>query len=757
MEERGMIEITGAAENNLKKLCLRIPKERLVVLTGVSGSGKSSLAFDTIAEESRRQWQETLPLYLRSRMPHHRRPEVESIQGLTPCVVVDQKPIGANARSTVGTASDIAPLIRMLFSRVGRPSAGGSMAYSFNHPRGMCPVCTGLGQETALDEEAMFDRDKSINEGAIRFSQFSGGSWQSIYYTNNPYLDPDKKLRDYTDEEWHVLRIGTREPLIIDHIYKNTGQVSHLPYEGVVTRFNRLYKNRDIGGLKKSVQEEALSLMCRRPCPACGGSGLNPAALASRINGYNIVDYNGMQVSDLVGVLEDIRDPLGASLARQIRVGLEAMVRVGLGYLTLSRRTDSLSGGELQRLKMVRHLGSSLTNITYIFDEPTAGLHPADVRRICDLLQQLRDQHNTVLVVEHDRQVISLADHIIELGPLAGSHGGELVFQGTPHELREAGTLTSRVLAQGLTVNPAPLPWAESFSVENASVHNLKNVSVDFPKGILTAVTGVAGSGKSSLTCHAFAQRYPDAILISQSPVGTTSRSTPATYTGVMDEIRKDFAKANGVSAQWFSFNSKGGCPVCKGKGEIMPEVAFADPVAIPCEECGGRRYNPTALSYTYRGQTIESVLSMTVTEALQFFTRRQITEPLQLLQDVGLGYMTLGQPLSTLSGGEVQRLKLASELTKTGNVYIFDEPTTGLHHSDVQQLLQLLRRLVSQGNTVIVVEHRLEVAAQADWIIDMGPGAGDQGGQVVFTGTPAQLLRCENSETDRFLREATL
>lgn len=755
MDERGWIEITGAAENNLKKLCLRIPKERLVVLTGVSGSGKSSLAFDTIAQESRRQWQETLPLYLRSRMPHHKRPEVESIQGLTPCVVVDQKPMGANARSTVGTASDIAPLIRMLFSRVGQPSAGGSMAYSFNHPRGMCPVCTGLGQETALDEEAMFDRDKSINEGAIRFSQFSGGSWQSIYFTNNPYLDPDKKLRDFTDEEWCVLRIGTRESLIIDHIYKNTGQVSHLPYEGVVTRFNRLYKNRDIGGLKKSVQEEALRLMCRRPCPACGGSGLNPAALASRINGYNIVDYNDMQVSDLVGVLEDIRDPLGASLARQILVGLRAMVRVGLGYLTLSRRTDTLSGGELQRLKMVRHLGSSLTNITYIFDEPTAGLHPADVRRICDLLQQLRDQHNTVLVVEHDRQVIGLADHIIELGPLAGSQGGELVFQGTPDELRAAGTLTAQMLARGVTLNTSPLPWSECFPVENACVHNLKNVSVDFPKGGLTAVTGVAGSGKSSLTCRAFVQRYPDAILISQSPVGTTSRSTPATYTGVMDEIRKDFAKANGISAQWFSFNSKGGCPVCKGKGEIMPEVAFADPVAIPCEECGGRRYNPTALSYTYRGQTIESVLSMTVTEALQFFTRRQITDPLQLLQEVGLGYMTLGQPLSTLSGGEVQRLKLASELTKSGNIYIFDEPTTGLHHSDVQQLLRLLRRLVDQGNTVIVVEHRLEVVAQADWIIDMGPGAGDKGGQVVFTGPPEALAKCEASETGRFLRES--
>lgn len=755
MWDRGVIEIFGAAENNLKNLCLRIPKEQLVVLTGVSGSGKSSLAFDTVAREGCRQWQDTLPLYLRSRMPHYKRPHVERIAGLTPCIVVDQKPIGANARSTVGTAADIAPLIRMLFSRVGVPSAGGSMAYSFNHPHGMCPVCTGLGQETALDEEKMFDRDRSINEGAIRFSQFSEGSWQSIYYTNNPYLDPNKKLRDYSDEEWRILRIGTRELLIIDHIYKNTGQVSHLPYEGVVTRFDRLYRNRDIGGLKKSVQEEVLSLLRRKDCAACGGSGLNPAALASRINGYNIVDYNTMQVSDLLPVLEQIRDPLGASLARQIRAGLQAMVRAGLGYLTLSRRTDTLSGGELQRLKMVRHLGSGLTNITYIFDEPTAGLHPADVRRICELLRQLRDRHNTVLVVEHDRQVIGMADHIIELGPQAGDHGGKIVFQGSVQELRRAQTLTARVLRGPVALNTAPLPWTRSYIVSGAKIHNLKNVTARFPEGVLTAVTGVAGSGKSSLVCHEFLSHYPDAILISQSPVGTSVRSTPATYCGIMDEIRRVFAKENGVSPQWFSFNSKGGCPVCKGKGEIMPDVAFADPVAITCEECGGRRFNSTALGYSYRGKTIEEVLSMTVTQALAFFSERKICDPLRLLQDVGLGYMTLGQPLSTLSGGEVQRLKLASELTKSGQIYIFDEPTTGLHRRDVQVLLTLLRRLVSRGNTVIVVEHRLDVVAQADWVMDMGPGAGDQGGCLLFAGTPQELLKCSTSETARFLAEA--
>ncbi|WP_300690674.1 hypothetical protein [uncultured Oscillibacter sp.] len=456
---RESIKIRGAAANNLKRLNVDIPKEQLVVLAGVSGSGKSTLAFDTIAAEAGRQWQATYPLFLRNRLPRYERPAVESIRNLTPCVVVDQRPIGANARSTVGTASDVAPLVRLLFSRVGRPSAGGSMAYSFNHPHGMCPDCTGLGERVELDEAKMFDPDKSINEGAIRFRQFSGGSWQEIYYTNNPYLDPDKKLRDYAEEEWQVLRIGTKEPLIIDHIYKNTGQVSHLPYEGVVTRFNRLYLNRDISGLKKEVQEEAMSFVRRCPCPGCGGSGLNPKALESKINGYNISDYYAMQVSDLLPVLEAVGDSLGRSIAEQIAEYLRHMVQVGLGYLSLDRRTDTLSGGEAQRLKMVRHLGSSLSNITYAFDEPTAGLHPSDAYRIGELLLDLRDRHNTVLVVEHSRQMLELADYVIELGPLAGSQGGEIVYQGgpggpegcrDPHRLRHGGKAGSQSRTQAL-------------------------------------------------------------------------------------------------------------------------------------------------------------------------------------------------------------------------------------------------------------------------------------------------------------------
>ena len=517
----------------------------------------------------------------------------------------------------------------------------------------------------------------------------------------------------------------------------------------MVPRFNRLYLNRDISGLKKSVQEEALRFMRRCPCPSCGGSGLNPKALASRINGYNISDYYAMQVSSLLPVLEAIEDPLGRSIAGQIADCLRRMVQVGLGYLSLSRRTDTLSGGEAQRLKMVRHLGSSLSNITYIFDEPTAGLHPADAGRIGELLLDLRDQHNTVLVVEHSPEMLRLADHLIELGPLAGSQSGEVVYQGPVSGLR--GTLTAAVLDEQPVPNPAPKAWTEGFLIENANLHNLKGITVTIPKGVLTAVSGVAGPGKSTLVCGEFVSRCPQAVMIDQKPIGVSSRSTPATYTGVMDEIRRLFGKANGVSPQWFSFNSKGACPVCKGKGEIMPEVAFADPVAIRCEECGGRRYNPEALSYRYQGKTIEEVLALTVWEALAFFQHPKIRDPLQILTEVGLGYLTLGQPTSTLSSGEVQRLKLASELHQSGNVYVLDEPSTGLHGKDAERLLELLRRLVEQGNTVVIVEHRLSLIAAADWVIDMGPGSGVQGGEVVYAGPPAGLPDCPASRTGQY------
>ena len=747
------IEIIGAAENNLKHIDVTIPKGRLVVFAGVSGSGKSSLAFDTVAVESEREWQQSYPLFIRNRMPHYDRPKVDEIRNLTPAIVVDQRPIGASSRSTVGTAVDAAPLMRLLFSRVGKPSAGGSTAYSFNHPAGACPDCTGMGEQIELDRESMFDPDRSLAEGAILFSQFSSG-WQTVYYQNNPLLDPNKKLRDFSPEEWKVLTYGPDEPLMVEFKCNNAGRIDYLPYEGVYPRFERVYMKRDITKLKKKLQDEILTHVRRGFCRTCGGSGLNPKALASKINGKNIVDCMDMTAADLLPFLAAIDDPRGSALARQIAAYLERMIDAGVGYLSLSRRTDTLSGGEAQRLKIVRNLGGCLNNVTFIFDEPTAGLHPADAARIGRMLLELRERHNNVLVVEHSRQMIALADHVIELGPGAGTAGGEVVFAGTLSELQKADTPTAQAMAHKIALNRAPLPFSESYPIRDACCHNLRHVNVDIPKAVLTAVTGVAGSGKSSLMRYEFPKMYPGAIVIDQKPIGTSIRSTPATYTGVMDEIRRVFAKENGVGAGWFSFNSEGGCPVCRGTGQISYDMAFAEPVTITCEECGGRRYNPTALSYRYKGMNIEDVMALTIGQAYEFFDSVKIKKLLESMIGVGLDYLTLGQPTSTLSGGEIQRVKLASELHKKGQVYVLDEPSIGLHSKDTELLLVLLRRLVAGGNTVVMIEHRPEMIAQADWIIDMGPGGGSDGGEIVFEGTPEELVRCDKSKTGRALRE---
>lgn len=748
------IEIRGASENNLKHIDVTIPKGKLVVFAGVSGSGKSSLAFDTVAVESEREWQQSYPLFLRNKMPHYDRPKVDEIRNLTPAIVVDQRAIGANTRSTVGTAVDVAPLLRLLFSRVGEPSAGGSMAYSFNHPAGMCPDCTGVGERLELIEESMFDPDKTLAEGAILFSQFSAG-WQTHLYQNNPLLDPDKKLRDFTSEEWDTLKYGSKEPVKVGIKSNNTGRVDMVEYEGVFPRFERVYMKRDITKLKKGLQDEIMSHVRRGACRTCGGTGLNPKALASRINGKNIVECMDMTAADLLPFLETIGDPRGGSLAKQIAEYLERMIGVGIGYLSLSRKTETLSGGEAQRLKMVRNLGGYLNNITYIFDEPTAGLHPADAERIGRMLCDLRDKHNNVLVVEHSRQMLALADHIIEMGPGAGIGGGSLVFSGSLEELQKAGTLTAQAIRQKVAVNREPLPWTEGYEIRDAHCHNLKHVNVTVPKGVLTAVTGVAGSGKSSLMRREFPKAYPDAVIIDQKPIGTSIRSTPATYTGVMDEIRKVFAKENGVGAGWFSFNSEGGCPICKGTGQITYDMAFAEPLAVPCEECGGHRYNPTALSYCYKGMNIEEAMRLTIGQAYDFFDNAKIRKLLRSMIDVGLDYLTLGQPTSTLSGGEVQRVKLASELHRQGQIYVLDEPSSGLHANDIEKLLALLRGLVGSGNTVVMVEHRMELIAQADWVIDMGPDGGSGGGTVVFEGIPEQLLKCSGSKTAKYMLEA--
>lgn len=755
------IEIIDAHENNLKHVNVEIPKGKLVVLAGVSGSGKSSLAFDTIANESNRQWQENYPLFLRNKMPHYDRAKVESIENLTPAVVVDQHSIGVSSRSTVGTALDVAPLVRLLFSRCGEPSAGGSMAYSANHPMGMCPHCTGLGTDLVLKEDLLFDTTKTLREGAIRFSQFSNG-WQTYLYQANPKINADKKLSNFTAEEWDYLKFGERETdgsvskkqIKVEIRSNNTGRVDKVDYEGVIPRFERLYLKRDITKLKKNLQDEILSFVEKGDCPHCGGTGLNPKALESKINGKNIVDYGEMTGAELLSELEKINSPMGASLARQISSYLRRMVDVGIGYLSFSRKTDTLSGGEIQRVKMVRSLKSSLTNITYIFDEPTAGLHPSDAEKIGRILVSLRNAGNSVFVVEHNRQMISLADHVIEMGEGAGANGGNIVFQGTLDDLKKSQTKTALSLSEKITVNKNPLAFTEFFELKDLHSHNLKYIDVKIPKGVLTAICGVAGSGKSSVM-QEFIKANPDSVWINQKPIGTSIRSTPATYTGVADEIRKLFAKENGVDASYLSFNAKGGCPACGGTGRITYDMAFAEPVVIVCEDCGGHRYSRQALSYTYKGKNIDEVMSLTVDEALEFFDAPKIRKPLKALQNVGIGYITLGQSTATLSGGEIQRIKLASELHKKGAVYILDEPSTGLHNKDAEKLLALFRKLVADGNTVIIIEHRLELIAQADYIIDMGPDGDTSGGEVVFQGTPQEIIHCDRSKTGRYLKDA--
>nr|WP_245658631.1 excinuclease ABC subunit UvrA [Microtetraspora malaysiensis] len=712
--------LSGLRQNNLKNVSLRLPKERITVFTGVSGSGKSSIVFGTIAVESQRQLNETFSAFLRHRLPKHERPRAERMANLTAAVVVDQKPVGGGARSTVGTMTEVHAVLRVLFSRRGEPSAGPTTAYSFNDPQGMCPECDGLGRKIELDIDKLIDPDLSLNQGALALHPIGGAAWQ--IYAESGLFDPDKPLRDFTDEERKLLLYGSGFKVRRGR-YQNT-------YEGVALRFDRLYLKR----AREEVDPEARPMLRERTCPLCGGTRLNAAALASRIDGHNLADYAGMEVTDLIGVLEGLADPAAEAAVESLR----RIDAIGLGYLSLDRETPTLSGGEAQRLKTVRNLGSSLTGMTYIFDEPSVGLHPRDVHRLADLLVELRDKGNTVLVVEHDRHMIGLADHVVDLGPGAGADGGRVVFEGTVAGLTAADTPTGRMLRRTTVIKEpvrAPTGW---LTVAGADAHNLKNVTVRVPLGVLTAVTGVAGSGKSTLMRRELVARHPDTIVIDQSAIAASPRSTPATYLNAMDALRKLFAEVNRVEPGMFSFNSTGACPACKGRGEIKTDLAFMDPVTRVCDVCGGSRYGAEALSYTVAGRTIADVLAMTADEAAREFDLPGVGR----LGELGLGYLTLGQPLSTLSGGERQRLKLAHRLRERGKVYVFDEPTTGLHMADVETLLALLDRLVDEGNTVIAVEHDLDVVKHADWVIDMGPEAGRNGGEVIFEGTPAELAR---------------
>jgi excinuclease UvrABC ATPase subunit len=768
------IRVHGARENNLKDISVEIPKRRLTVFTGVSGSGKSSLVFDTIAAESQRLINETYSAFVQGFMPSLARPDVDVLEGLTTAIIVDQERMGANVRSTVGTATDANAMLRILFSRLGLPHIGSPQAFSFNIASargsaaatidrgdgkslsrtfnvtgGMCPHCEGMGIVSDVDLTQLFDETKSLAEGAITIPGYKADSWWTVgIFTQSGFLDPNKPIRDYTETERHDFL--HREPTRV----KVNGV--NLTYEGLIPKIQKSMLSKDIDSLQPHIRAFVERAATFTACPECGGTRLNAAARSSKIRGISIADACAMQISDLAAWVGGLDEPSVAPLLGSLRQTLEAFVEVGLGYLSLDRSSGTLSGGEAQRTKMIRHLGSALTDVTYVFDEPTTGLHPHDIHRMNELLERLRDKGNTVLVVEHEPLTIAIADHVIDLGPGAGGAGGRVVFEGSVDGLRASGTLTGRHLSDRAALKPSLRTPSGAIEVRGARTHNLKDVDVDIPLGVLVVVTGVAGSGKSSLL-HGSLPAGTGVVSIDQGPIRGSRRSNPATYTGLLDPIRTAFAKANGVKAALFSANSEGACPTCNGAGVIFTDLAMMATVATTCEECEGKRFQASVLEYHLGGRDISQVLEMSVTEAEAFFGAGEARTPaahaiLQRLADVGLGYLALGQPLTTLSGGERQRLKLATLMAEKGGVYVLDEPTTGLHLADVEQLLGLLDRLVDSGKSVIVIEHHQAVMAHADWIIDLGPGAGHDGGRIVFEGTPAELVAARSTLTGEHL-----
>lgn len=742
------IEVRGARENNLKNIHLRIPKRKITIFTGVSGSGKSSIVFDTIATESQRLLNENFSMFVRNFLPKYSQPEADAIENLSMSIVVDQKRMGGGSHSTVGTITDINTILRMMFSRFGQPHVGPTNVFGFNDPQGMCPNCNGLGRKLDVDLDKFLDKSKSLNEGAILFPEYAVDSWYWSNLINTGLFDPDKKISKYTQKELNDLLYS--EPLKVKT--KVGAKDFNMTYEGIVNRFTNKYIKRDLKTMSERTQKSVEPFMTMGPCSECKGARLNQTILKCKINGYNIADLTGMEIPELIEAVKKIKMPAAGPIVKALVERLQNLVDIGLEYLSLSRETDTLSGGESQRVKVVKHLGSSLSDVIYIFDEPSVGLHPRDVHRMNELLQKLRDKGNTVIVVEHDPDVIKVADHVVDVGPLAGPHGGEIVFEGSYANLLKAKTLTGTHMQQSIPIKDTFRTPTGKLPIKNAKVNNLKNVSVNIPTGVLTVVTGVAGSGKSSLINEVFQHQHPDAIVIDQSAVGVNSRSNPATYTGILDDVRKAFASANKVQASLFSFNSKGACENCQGLGVVYTELSFFDSVKSPCEICGGKRFKDEVLAYKLNGKSISDVLAMNVEQALEYFELKEVVKKLQAMSDVGLDYLSLGQPLSTLSGGECQRIKLASELHKQGSIYIMDEPTTGLHMSDIGHLMQVINRLVDTGNTVVVIEHNLHVIKNADWIIDMGPEGGSKGGQVMFEGTPKELLKAKQSLTSAYL-----
>lgn len=776
-DSHDLIRVHGARENNLKDVSVDIPKRRLTVFTGVSGSGKSSLVFDTVAAESQRLINETYSAFVQGFMPTLARPEVDVLEGLTTAIIVDQQRMGADPRSTVGTATDANAMLRILFSRLGTPHIGSPKAFSFNVPSisgagavtverggrtvkerrsfsitgGMCPRCEGRGSVSDIDLTQLYDDTKSLAEGAILIPGWKPDSWWTVgVYANSGFLDPDKPIRRYTKKE--LQDFLHREPTKV----KVNGV--NLTYEGLIPKLQKSMLSKDKDALQPHIRAFVERAVTFTACPECEGTRLSAAARSSKIGKISIADACAMQISDLADWVRGLDEPSVAPLLTALQQVLDSFVEIGLGYLSLDRSSGTLSGGEAQRVKMIRHLGSSLTDTTYVFDEPTTGLHPHDISRMNDLLLRLRDKGNTVLVVEHKPQTIAIADHVVDLGPGAGAAGGSVCFEGSVAGLRGSGTVTGRHLADRTSLREAVRTPTGKLAIRGADTHNLRNVDVDVPLGVLTVVTGVAGSGKSSLI-HGSLPSEEGVVYVDQGAIKGSRRSNPATYTGLLDPIRKAFAKANDVKPALFSANSEGACPTCNGAGVVYTDLAMMAGVASTCEDCEGRRYDASVLEYRLGGRDISEVLAMSVTEAEEFFGAGEAKLPaahriLERLADVGLGYLSLGQPLTTLSGGERQRLKLATHMGDKGGIYVLDEPTTGLHLADVEQLLGLLDRLVDSGKSVIVIEHHLAVVAHADWIIDLGPGAGHDGGRVVFEGTPAALVAARSTLTGEHLAD---
>ena len=769
-----LIRVQGARENNLKDVSVDIPKRRLTVFTGVSGSGKSSLVFDTIAAESRRMIDETYSAFVQGFMPSVPRPDVDVLEGLTTAIIVDQERLGANPRSTVGTVTDANAMLRILFSKLGQPYIGGPTAFSFNIPTqkasgvmtgpggekkivkdaiylgGMCPRCEGRGAVSDLDLSQIVDESKSLDEGAIMVPGYTVDGWMVKGFSQSGFYPADKPIAEFTEKQRHLFLYGEVTKVKISGI--------NMTYEGLIPKITKSMLAKDLDALQPHVRAFVERVATFAVCPECDGTRLTEGARSSKIDGISIADACRMQVTDLAAWVRALTMPGAAPLLEALSANLDAFVTLGLGYLSLERPSGTLSGGEAQRIKMLRHLGSSLTDVTYVFDEPTIGLHPHDIQRMNGLLLRLRDKGNTVLVVEHKPETIAIADHVIDLGPGAGSAGGEICYEGTVDGLKASGTRTGDHLDDRAQLKPAVRTGDGRIEVRGASTNNLQNVDVDIPTGVLTVVTGVAGSGKSSLI-HGSISGREGVVAIDQSAIKGSRRSNPATYTGLLEPIRKAFAKANGVKPALFSANSEGACPTCKGAGVIITELGFMDTIETPCEDCGGKRFQAAVLEYTLGGKDITEVLDLPVSEARVFFSEGDAKLPaaaaiLGRLEDVGLGYLSLGQPLSTLSGGERQRIKLAIQMGEKGDIYVLDEPTTGLHLADVNTILALLDRLVDAGKTVIVIEHHQAVMAHADWIVDVGPGAGHDGGRIVFEGTPADLVSQKSTLTGEHLAD---